>query len=184
MAPVFSWPLARVALALTLLTQQVPPDAPTVAAEAPPALPPPGGAQVPALVDPRLVHRPRLVPLISGAVVFGVSYAVAAFVGLAGIMVCIDNDDSDCGSQAKFLFIPLAGPVLATVNDESGDFTGFGWPTFAAASLVQLAGAALLIYGAVGHDVPRKRPRPRATELGFAPVASPGALGLGFNGTW
>jgi hypothetical protein len=182
-------PCAPVALALTVLAQQAPPASSTItsipssAAEAKPATP--AGVQVPPLVDPTLVHRPRLGPLISGAVVFGVSYAAAAFFAWAGLVTCIEDDDPNCGSQAKFLLIPLAGPLIAASRDggSSDLFDEFGWPTYAAASLVQVAGAALLIYGAVGHDVPRKRPLPRGA-VGFAPVVSRTALGVGLNGTW
>jgi hypothetical protein len=172
-------PCAPVALALAIVTQPAPPGSASLtpissrAAEATPAALPTG-------VDPSLVHRPRLGPLVTGAVVFGVSYALAVFFAWAYLVTCIDNDDPGCGSHAKFLFVPLAGPLLTGFNDKSPDFA---WATYAAWSLVQVVGTASLIYGAVGHDVPRPRPRPR-TAVGFAPVVSPTALGLGLHGTW
>lgn len=182
-----SLPWAPVALALAIFTQQAPPDASTITtipsseAEATRAAPPLVSEQLAAPVPPRLVHRPRFAPLITGAVAFGLSYGLAVFVGWGYAVVGID-DGHDGGSQAWRLFIPLAGPLLAAPKskDAGADLPDLGWATYAAWSLAQVAGTASLIYGAVGHDVPRTR-RP---AVGFAPVFSRTGLGLALNATW
>ena len=184
----FSLACAPVALALTIFTQQGPPDASTITtipsstAEATRAAPPPVSEQLATPVPPRLVHRPRFAPMITGAVVFGLSYALAVFVGYAYLLTNID-DGNEGGTQAWRLFIPLAGPLLAASKAESRDIPDLGWATYVAWSLVQVAGTASLIYGAVGHDVPSTPRRPRAA-IGFTPVVSRAAFGLALNVTW
>jgi hypothetical protein len=184
----FSLPWAPVALALTIVTQQAPPDASTITpipsreAEATRATVAPVREPLAEPVPPRLVHRPRFGPLITGAVVFGVSYGLAVFFGYGYLLTNIDGPE-DGGAQAWLLFIPLAGPLLAASNQESSDIPDLGWATYVGWSLAQVAGTALLIYGAVGHDVPRTRRQPRSA-VGFAPVFSQTALGLALNATW
>ena len=90
---------------------------------------------------------------------------------------------SEGGSQAWRLLIPLAGPLLAASKAGSDDLPDLGWAKYVAWSLAQVAGTASLIYGAVGHDVPRKRPQPRPT-VGFAPVFTRTAFGLALNAIW
>jgi len=173
---------------MTILTQQAPRDAstitpiPTREAEAIRAAPPPAGEPPSEPVAPRLIHRPRLVPLITGAVVFGVSYALAVFAAWLYAVLSID-DGNDSPSQAWRLAVPLAGPLLAASSDSRTDLPDLDWATYAAWSLAQVAGTASLIYGAVGHDVPRRRPEGRAA-VGVAPVVSRTAFGLALNATW
>src|SRR6185436_9008570 len=139
---VLSLPWTPVALALTIFTQQAPADAstmtpiPTRAAEAIRTAPPPAGEQLSEPVAPRLIHRPRLVPLITGAVVFGVSYALAVFAGWLYAVMGID-DGNDSPSQAWRLVVPLVGPLLAASSDSRTDLPELGWATYAAWSLVQ-----------------------------------------------
>ena len=186
----FSLPWAPVAVALTIFTQQAPPDASTITtipsseAEATRAAPPPVSEPLAERVPPRLVHRPRFGPLITGAVVFGVSYGLAVFAGWAYAVAGIDDGSNDGGgSDAWRLLVPLAGPLLAASTDGSGDLPDLGWAKYVGWSLAQVAGTALLIYGAVGHDVPSTR-RPPRPAVGFAPVFSRTGLGLALNATW
>jgi len=189
MAAVFSLPWAPVALALSIFTQQAPPDSSTITpipsseAEATRAAPPPVSEQLAAPVPPRLVHRPRFAPLITGAVVFGVSYGLAVFFGWAYAVASIDDGSNDGGTDAWLLLIPLAGPLLAASTDGRGDLPDLGWAKYVGWSLAQVAGTALLIYGAVGHDVPGTR-RQRRPAVGVMPVFSRTALGLTLNATW
>lgn len=186
----FSLPWGPVALALTIFTQQAPTDSSTITtnppstAEATRVAPPPVGEQLAAPVPPRLVHRPRFAPLITGAVGFGLSYGLAVFVSWGYAVVGID-DGHDGGSQAWLLLIPLAGPLLAAPKsrDPGADLPDLGWATYAAWSLVQIAATVSLIYGAVGHDVPGTRRQARPA-VGFTPVFSPTAFGLALNATW
>ena len=181
-------PCAPVALALTIFMQQAPPDASTVTtiptreAEAIRAAPPPAGEPLSEPIPRRLIHRPRFAPLIAGAVVFGVSYGLAVFAGWGYAVTGID-DGSDSPSQAWRLVVPLAGPLLAASSDSRTDLPDFGWPTYVAWSLAQVAGTAALIYGAVGHDVPGTRRQARPA-IGFTPVVSRTAFGLALNATW
>ena len=183
-----SLPWAPVALALTILTQQAPPDAstittvPTREAEPVRAAPPPVGEPLSEPVGPRLMHRARLAPLITGAVVFGVTYAAALLAGWGYTVVGID-DGNDSPSQAWRLYIPLVGPLLAASSDNRTDLPDLGWATYAAWSLVQVAGTVSLIYGAVGHDVPRTR-RQAPLAVGLTPVLARTAFGLALNATW
>jgi hypothetical protein len=185
---VFFLPWAPVALALSLFTQQAPPDASTITtipsstAEATRAAPPPVSEQLATPVPPRLVHRPRLAPLIGGAVVFGVTYGLAVFAAWLYTVVSID-DGNDGGSQTWRLLIPLAGPLLAASKGGTGDLPDLGWARYAAWSVLQVAGTASLIYGAVGEDVPSTRRQPRPA-VGFAPVFSRTGFGLALNATW
>jgi hypothetical protein len=183
----FAFPCAPVALALSLVAPQAPPDAPTITAilsaeaEATPAAARPAVEPLPGPAEPNRVHRPRLAPLITGAVAFGVSYGLAVFAAWAYTVVSIDGPED--GSQPWRLLVPLAGPVLAASEDDSGTSRDFGWAAAIAWSVVQVAGTALLIYGAVGHDVPARR-RPPDRGVAVTPVVSRTALGLGLTATW
>ena len=185
----FALPWAPVALALTIFTQQAPPDASTITtipssgAEATRAAPRPVSEQLSDPVSPRLVHRPRFAPLVTGVVVIGVSYGLAVFASWAYAVASIDDGSNDGGTDAWLLLVPLAGPLLAASKDGSGDLPDLGWAKYGAWSLAQVAGTALLIYGAVGHDVLRKRPQSRPA-VGFTPVFSRTAFGLALNATW
>src|SRR5215510_6682474 len=105
-----------------------------------------------------MVHRARRGLLISGSVVFGVTYGIAALVVLS-----INDSDpyntnscelsSECKSAANLLYIPVLGPVLA----QSQDPTEYIAPsrTFAILwTLGQAAGLTMGIIGIIGHDVP------------------------------
>jgi hypothetical protein len=133
--------------------------------------------QVPAHRQLTMVHRKRTGALVGGAVIFGISYALA--LGLSGAMFA-----SDCcnRSMAIDFAIPVIGPVAGGPSADSGLM--MFW------SGAQLVGAIMLGYGIKGEDVPEVRDVPAARvardgpALNITPLLARGAGGMALTARW
>jgi hypothetical protein len=96
---------------------------------------------------PATQRRPRRSRglMISGFVVFGVSYLVPAFIGAA--VAGIDEEVCDC-SDALRMFIPLAGPLTLIHSDDDYYYLN---ALLIFDAVVQGAGLALSIWGIIRY---------------------------------
>jgi len=86
-------------------------------------------------------------------------------------------------AEAKRAIIPFAGPYLVARNLPPYERPSSIWP-YAAWSLIEVAGATIMVVGLIGHDVPERRAkRPRATAS-LVPVVTPQLGALSVNVTW
>jgi hypothetical protein len=125
-----------------------------------------------------MVHRANRDLLGAGMVILGISWT-AAVLWTAGENFNCDGEGGHaiCGSGSKLLFVPVAGPLLAAGHIEFCS----GWTCPTIWSAIQAAGAALIIAGAIGHDVPKRRAGP---EVSLLPVLSPRVSALALNVSW
>lgn len=152
-----------------------------------------GGAAVPAAADvvaapaataPRRSRGKGLV--IGGAVTFGVGYAFALVGGFLTIALGQGGSGASCFKSAPAVFIPLAGPIIAsaayprhtivgtsgyeTCGDSAVPMSVFG----VLDSVLQLGGAGMLTAGlALGSGGSEPPPPPRAGQW----TVRPGAVG-------
>jgi len=119
------------------------------------------------------VQRPRRHLIVGGAVTFGVSYGLSAFVAAIG-------EDSSRGSgnnEVAALWIPVAGPFLQLAQTESatGKFflVGLGG--------AQVAGALMLYYGMTTTQRVLVR-NDLVGSLMITPMAGNGASGMALSG--
>lgn len=149
--------------------------------------PPPGYVEV---------TRPDTGALVSGIVVFGISYTAGVIAGSA-----------DKGSSGSLAFVPLLGPWLAIggqdftceveANEDSiekcqGQIVGQAAivATYAAVGVAQLLGVASIVRGLLDRErswvrrdlVGAEERGPLAWRL--FPYASPGSAGLGVSGSF
>ena len=125
-------------------------------------------------------HRPRRGLVIGGAVLFGVSWGIAASVSL------LLGDCSGCSStsnnMSEVLWTPIAGPVLAGARDSGSNDTAV-WIMW---SVAQLAGATMFVIGVMGHDVTTyKRVAGRnGPTLQLSPLLARDASGMALTARW
>lgn len=122
---------------------------------------------------------------MAGAVTFGVSWGLAALADWALLSNhADDNECPTCKSGWSLLFVPVAGPLITAVRTNRDSTSGLTYTVLGAWSLVEAAGAALLIAGIVGHDVP-KPPAPHAgPTVSLIPAFSPQLGAVALNVTW
>ncbi len=112
---------------------------------------------------------------------FGVTYALQL---LAAFALAVSGTDSgggsSCSNGAGILLIPILGPVVVSLDP----------PGQGAASLaigfslggLELAGAAMLVVGLIGHDVPEA---PYSySRVAFLPFVAPRSQGLTMSMRW
>jgi hypothetical protein len=151
-----------------------------VASATEPVASPPDG-----VAKPRTVHRLRAGVLAAGAVTFGLSWGAAVVAAEGVLLVYADGCDRACGSPAADrMFIPIAGPLLAQSQPDAR--TAFGFPswTYAAWSVVQAAGAAMIVVGLIGHDVPAPEATPPRPALTIVPIMTKRSSVLALNVAW
>jgi hypothetical protein len=161
----------RPALAETRLPAAAPADA-AVPSKEDAAYP-----QLPAHRQLTMVHKRRTGAIVSGAVIFGISYGLALV--LSGAMFA-----SNCcnTSMAIDFAIPVLGPAAGGPSADSGLM--LFW------SGAQLLGAVLLAYGIKGEDVPEIRDVPPtrvarpAPALQLTPMLARGAGGMSLTARW
>lgn len=90
-----------------------------------------------------VVNRPRLGMLIGGGVTFGVSYMYGVLFAAAGADASQYEYDGDGQNDMAALWIPVAGPFIQMVNEDSatGKVLLFGL------GAAQTTGAIMLYYG-------------------------------------
>jgi hypothetical protein len=128
------------------------------------------------------VHRARLGLVIAGGATFQVSWGLALLTGITAFAGCIDSDPG-CPRGPELFMIPIAGPLIVA----SGHYEGVpsSWaPVLVGWGLVQAAGAAMLLVGLAGHDVPASPRVPPPPRISLAPLLSPQARGLALGVTW
>jgi hypothetical protein len=128
-----------------------------------------------------MVHRARPGLIISGAAIFGASYAASLMVGLLVAGTSVDCEG--CGdSHASDYVIPVAGPVIAWSRkpaDRRGSPAPWvGW------SALQAAGVAMLVVGIRGHDVPEWRPLDGGPRVTIVPTLTPSSGALSLDVSW
>jgi len=151
----------------------------------------PAGAEPPApdpqelptrkLAAPKMIHEPRGGLVTAGGIVLGTTYGLQL---LAALTFAIGvPDDGGCSScnQAGILLVPIIGPLVISLDPPGQDAAslaiGF---TFAG---LELAGAAMLIVGLIGHDVPQA-PYSSSSRIAFLPLVAPQAEGLSMLMHW
>jgi hypothetical protein len=166
-----------------------PPDVTTAAPPfpvAPPVVEPLPAAAIPSPATalpsaPQMYHRPFGPLVTAGEATFYTSYMLAV---VTGVLVAItgggiDGPPCSCNSQIALWAVPVLGPVLGDAYGSSGN--RITWP-FAVWSGVEAAGAAMMIVGFIGHDVPVETftPPPRVTVVPTV-KRQLSALSLNFN---
>jgi hypothetical protein len=160
-----------------------PASAPAVVVPVPQAPPaPPAPAVQPLSVGESLtIHEQRTGLLVAGTIVFGLVYGItlmAAIIGWNGV----DGPCSDCHSQALLWSIPVAGPWAANFSVPPDERV----PTLfvAAWSGLEAASLAMIIVGAVGHDVTLNIPSATLTKVSVVPLVTPRAGMLSLRTSW
>lgn len=171
--------------ALRELAQQTPP---------PPAPPPSAGPSEGPLSlyhDLRLVpiefrprRDPRLMKIGGGLLAGGYLPALAVSLGLAAF---VGQPDAPSAAANYTLLIPVIGPlvsaIVAPVVNEHGNarplISSWSLPWALTSGLVQVAGFAVLVKGAIPRRVPVL-----AAQLQLLPYAAPGGGGLWAGGTF
>src|SRR5215471_4584481 len=78
---------------------------------------------------PPTVHKIRGRLFAAGVVTFAVSYLAAVVAGESVLVVSADGCDRNCSPPAaKYMFIPVAGPLLA--GAQPGARVNFGFPSW------------------------------------------------------
>jgi hypothetical protein len=157
------------------------PDAIGQAVDPEPAVPDPEERPTRELAAPRMIHEPRQGFVSAGGIVFGATYALQL---LAAFAVAVSGTDSGgcsyCSNQAGILLIPILGPVVVSL-DPPGQGAGSLAIGFTLGGL-ELAGAAMLVVGLIGHDVPQA---PYSYgRIAFLPFVAPQTQGLTMSMRW
>jgi len=131
---------------------------------------------------PPTVHKVRRGLLIAGIATFQASWGLAVLTGITAFAGCIDSDPGCTRGPDRFM-IPIAGPFIVASGHYSGVPTSWA-PGLVAWGLVEAAGAAMVIAGLVGHDVPVPASAPPTPRISLAPMLSPEVRGLALGATW
>ena len=124
-----------------------------------------------------MVHRTWRGFLVGGIVTFSVGWGLALFIS----SLANDDSNSNCAyftsscdqnrAMSRYLWIPVAGPVLA---ESSASGAASNWTFAVTWSLAQAAGVVMTIVGIMGHDVPEYSYGRRRAKLDLVPTLSPG----------
>jgi hypothetical protein len=127
--------------------------------------------------------------LITGPILLGVGYVVAAGTGFLSFLANSVTSSNNGGYLLNF--IPLAGPVLARLTYNSYYTSTADWLYTGVVTALQVTGLVLLIFGLPHHqvlvqdenDYQRDRDRPRDSTLppiqwSLSPFAPGSPLGL------
>jgi hypothetical protein len=150
------------------------------APQAPPAPPPPAVQPLSVGAQPTL-HEQRTGLLVAGTIVFGLVYGIT----LMGAIISWDGIDgpcSDCHSQSLLVSIPVAGPWAANFSAPPDERV----PTWFVAtwSGLEAASLAMIIVGAIGHDVPLEPIPASPTKVSLVPLLTPQGGTLSFRMRW
>jgi hypothetical protein len=166
----------------------------------PPGYPPPGypaapypyAAPYPPYVaqppgPPPMVHRTWRGFLVGGIVTFSIGWGLALFLS----SFANDSSNSNCAyftstcnqdrAMSRYLWIPVAGPVLA---EGSASGAAGNWTFAVTWSLAQAAGVVMTVIGIMGHDVPEYPYGRRRAKLDLVPTMSPESRGLALRATF
>jgi hypothetical protein len=155
------------------------PEPPPVSVPAAPEPPEPPVEPLPQAVPPATHHEPRTVLFVAGYLafmaVYGLTLMASAIVWRGGI----DNEGpcSDCKSQAVLFAIPVAGPWLADTDPRDLRYVAV-WSGLEAVSL------AMIIVGAIGHEVPNAPVPAPLAKLSVVPLVTSQAEMLSVRMAW
>jgi hypothetical protein len=169
---------------------------PTLIVEPPPDIAPPAASlpahTVPALSreEPHMIHERRSGLVFAGELAFGLSYTLAVLVSvnLWGRDYGVDPEEGPCRTckaLALSLDIPVAGPLIAYTQAPPGDRPWQLLLVTGVWSAVQAAGAAMLVVGLIGHDVPQEPVvTVRHTKISVVPFVTPEGGMLALRTPW
>jgi hypothetical protein len=128
----------------------------------------------------QMIHESRSGFVLAGSLTLYPAYLVQLLAAAGASLGSTDSSCSYCSKQAALLLIPVGGPLLATEADPQHKQSSLA-PALIWGG-IEAAGAAMLIVGLVGHDVPQE-PRP-GRDLAFLPFLAPHAEGLSMAMRW
>ena len=130
---------------------------------------------------PPMIHTVWRGFLIAGLVTFGVGWGVAVmFSSFANDSLNSCYSCSDERAMSRYLWIPVAGPMLAEHEGAS-----MSWTLATTWSLGQAVGVAMTIVGISGHDVPAYGyGRRHRAMLDLVPTLSATSQGFALRGTF
>ena len=146
-----------------------------------PPAPPAPNVQPLSVGEPLTIHERRTGLLVAGTIVFGLVYGIT----LMGAIISWDGVDgpcSDCHSQSLLWSIPVAGPWAANFSAPPDERV----PTLfvAAWSGLEAASLAMIIVGALGHDVTLNIPSATLVKVSVVPLVTPQAGMLSLRTSW
>ena len=147
---------------------------------APPA-PPASAVQPLSVGEPLTIHERRTGLLVAGTIVFGLVYGIT----LMGAIISwngIDGPCSDCHSQSLLWSIPVAGPWAANFSAPPDERVPTAF--VAAWSGLEAASLAMIIVGAIGHDVTLNIPSATPAKVSVVPLVTPQAGMLSLRTSW
>jgi hypothetical protein len=141
----------------------------------------PKSEQAPSIAGQKMIHEPRRGFVLAGSLVLLPAYIVQVLAAAGTSLSATDSSCSCYSKEAKLFLIPIAGPWLASRAAPQQE-QGSPLPYLIWGGL-EAAGAAMLIVGLVGHDVPQE-PFARGRNLTLLPFVTPQAEGLSFLMHW
>jgi hypothetical protein len=137
------------------------------------------------LAQLQTVHRLRVGWLVAGAVTLSLSWGAAVVAAEGVLIVSGDGCDHACGSPAADrMFIPILGPLLAESAPDARTAFGFSPWIYGAWSVIQAAGAVMIVVGLLGDDVPKQQASSMRPALSIVPVVARGLSSFALNVTW
>jgi hypothetical protein len=133
------------------------------------------------VAEPPTIHEQRTGLLVAGTIVFALVYGVT----LTGAIISWDGIDgpcSDCHSQSLLWSIPVAGPWAANLSAPPDERVSTWF--VAAWSGIEAASLAMIIVGAIGHDVPQEPLPATPTKVSLVPLLTPQGGALSFRMRW
>jgi hypothetical protein len=125
-------------------------------------------------------HRPRRGLVIGGAVLFGVTWGLAASISLLATDGSLCST-ANCRDMMEVLWIPIAGPALAGARDSGSD----GTATWILWSVAELAGVTMFVIGVIGHDVTTYKLAGRGgPTLQLSPLLARDTSGMALTARW
>jgi hypothetical protein len=162
-----------------------PVDAPV--APPPPAWPGPLYSELTPSPPTVMVHRKRRGLIASGIIVFSVAHATSLFFTLYSDCSTRETaaEQSMCETGSRRFWIPFIGPWLANSADSAGSSHPNQDRAVAAVwGLVEVAGAVMIVVGAIGRDVPDRPPSRARAMWDLVPTGSRDGAGLTFRATF
>ncbi len=121
------------------------------------------------------VKRTRKGAIITGSILFGVTYGLSALIAAAG-----EDLSSNGHNEVAALWIPGVGPFVQMANTKSATADVF----LVGLGAAQTVGLGLLIYGVTSPKTVLVRNDLVAAKVQFAPIVAKGVTGVGLSGSF